>query len=349
MTLRLALLGYGLAGRVFHAPLVAAVDGLELAAVVTRDPERAAAARADHPRVEVLPGADEVWRRAGEYDAVVVATTNRTHVPLALAALEAGLPVVVDKPLALSAADGQRLVDAAATRGLLLTVFQNRRWDGDLLTVRRLLAEGALGRVARFESRFERWRPEPKPTWRESGGPEDGGGVLADLGSHLVDQALHLFGPVEAVYAEVALRRPGVRVDDDAFLALTHADGVRSHLWVSAVAPQLAPRLRVLGDRAGYTVQGLDVQEAALRAGGGPGAPGWGEAPPAAFGVLGADGAEAPVPTEPGTWQAFYAGLVRSLTAGAPPPVDPGEVVAALRVLDAARVSAAEGRVVRLT
>jgi scyllo-inositol 2-dehydrogenase (NADP+) len=262
--------------------------------------------------------------------------------------LDAGLPAVVDKPMAVSAAEGQQLVDRARARGLLLTVFQNRRWDGDALTVRRLLEEGALGRVWRFESRFERWRPSPKPGWRESGGPEDAGGMLSDLGSHLVDQALHLLGPATLVYGELDRRRPGMRVDDDAFVALTHASGVRSHLWMSAVAAQLGPRLRVLGDRAAYVKHGLDGQEAALRGGGRPDLPGWGEEPPDRWGVLGTEQQARPVRTEPGAYQRFYEGLVAALRDGAPPPVDPADAVAALRVLDAARRSAAERVTVRL-
>jgi scyllo-inositol 2-dehydrogenase (NADP+) len=250
--------------------------------------------------------------------------------------------------MAVGAAEGQELVDRARARGLLLTVFQNRRWDGDLLTVRRLLDQGALGRVWRFESRFERWRPAPKPGWRESGGPEDAGGILNDLGSHLVDQALHLFGPATLVYGELDRRRPGMRVDDDAFVALTHASGLRSHLWMSSVAAQLGPRLRVLGDRAAYVKHGLDGQEEALRAGRRPDGPGWGEEPPDRWGLLGTEEQARPVPTEPGAYQRFYEGLVTALHDQAPPPVEPTEVVAALRVLDAARRSAGERAAVPL-
>jgi scyllo-inositol 2-dehydrogenase (NADP+) len=346
--LRVALLGYGLAGSVFHAPLVASTPGLRLAAVVTANPERAAEAARGHQGIVVLDSAERVWERAGELDVVVVATPNRTHAGLALAALDAGLPVVVDKPMAVGAAEGQALVDRARARGLLLTVFQNRRWDGDLLTVRRLLADGALGRVQRFESRFERWRPVPKPGWRESGGPEEAGGMLNDLGSHLVDQALHLFGPATLVYGELDRRRPGMKVDDDAFVALTHASGVRSHLWMSAVAARLGPRLRVLGERAAYVKYGLDGQEDALRAGGRPAGPGWGEEPPERWGVLGTEERADPVRTEPGAYQRFYQGLVAALRGNGPPPVDPAEAVAALRVLDAARRSAGEGVAVPL-
>jgi scyllo-inositol 2-dehydrogenase (NADP+) len=346
--LRVALLGYGLAGRVFHAPLVTSVPGLRLTAVVTRDPERAAQARADVPGVEVLGSADDVWARAGEFDVAVVATTNRTHVPLGLAAVDAGLAVVVDKPLATSAADARRLVDAARGAGVVLTTYQNRRWDGDLLTLRRLLADGALGDVWRFESRFARWRPTPKPGWRETGTREDAGGVLNDLGSHLVDQALQLFGPVERVYGEVLRRRAGVEVDDDAFLALSHTSGTVSHLWVSAVAADAGPRLRVLGQRAAYVKSGLDVQEAALRSGARPGDAGFGEEPEPAWGRLGADPDWAPVRTERGDYRAFYAALERCLRGDGPVPVDPEGSVRGLEVLEAARRSAAAGVVVPL-
>src|SRR5215208_1105062 len=343
-----ALLGYGLAGAAFHAPLIAAEPRLRLDAIVTRDPERRAAAAAAHPEATLLDSADAVWDRAGELGLVVVATPNRTHVPLARAALAAGLPVVVDKPLAATADEARALVAEARAGRLLLTVFHNRRWDGDLLTVRELMAGGDLGRVLRFESRFERWRPEIKAGWRERAGGEEAGGVLYDLGSHLIDQALWLFGPVDEVYAERDVRRPGAEVDDDAFVALTHVSGVRSHLWMSAVAADLGPRLRVLGDRAAYVKRGLDVQEAALRAGGSPSQPGWGEEPQDAWGVVGAGEDWRPVPTERGDYGAFYAGVAAALLDGAPSPVPAGEVVTALDVLDATRRSAAERAVVRL-
>ena len=346
--LRVVVLGYGLAGSTFHAPVIESVPGLRVAAVVTSNPERAEQARADIPGVRVLGSADEVWPDAGSYDAVVVATPNRSHAPLATAAIEAGLPVVVDKPLAVTADEGQRLVDLAAGRGVPLTVFQNRRWDADLLTIRRLLADGALGRVHRFESRFERWRPEAKAGWRESGSPEEAGGLLYDLGSHLVDQALYLFGPATSVYAEVDVRRSSVVVDDDVFVALTHSTGVRSHLWASALTGQLGPRFRVLGSEAAYVKHGMDPQEDALKAGGRPDADGWGQEPESEWGVLGVDGATSPVPTVPGAYQEFYALLGKALRGEGPLPVDPAEAVTALRVLEAARASAAEGRVVPL-
>jgi scyllo-inositol 2-dehydrogenase (NADP+) len=342
MALRVALLGYGPAGSALHAPLVDAVDGLELAAVVTRDEERRAQARARHPTAELLDGSEDLWERAAALDLVVVATPNRTHVPLARAALEAGLPVVVDKPLAATAAEARELAALAAERGLLLTVFQNRRWDGDFLTLSRLAGEGRLGRVLRFESRYERWRPDLQRRWRESGAPEDAGGVLYDLGSHLIDQALQLLGPARCIHAELDRRREGAQVDDDTFVALEHDGGARSHLWMSLVAAQLGPRFRVLGDRGAYVKHGLDVQEEALRTGRlRPGAPEWGREPESAWGLLGVDGGATRVPTKAGAYQRFYEGVVRALTEGAPPPVDPADAVAALDLIEAAREIAA--------
>ncbi|MBL1099648.1 Gfo/Idh/MocA family protein [Streptomyces coffeae] len=351
---RVALIGYGLAGSVFHAPLIAATDGLVLDTVVTSSPERQRQARAAYPDVVLADSADELWGRADELDLIVVASPNRTHVPLARAALEAGLPVVVDKPLAATATEAEELAALADARGLLLSVFQNRRWDNDFRTLRKLIADGALGHVQRFESRFERWRPQLKGGWRESGDPAEVGGLLYDLGSHLVDQALTLFGPVVSVYAEVDVRRPGAQTDDDTFIALTHAGGVRSHLWMSAITAQLGPRFRVLGSEAGYVKYGLDPQEAALREGRRP-ANGieWGAEPEGAWGRLGAGespltGGGLPVPTLPGDYPAYYAGVADALRDGGRPPVTAAEAAAALHVLEAARLSAAERRTVPL-
>ncbi|WP_328395222.1 Gfo/Idh/MocA family oxidoreductase [Nocardia sp. NBC_00416] len=348
-SLGVAIIGYGLAGSVFHAPLVAAEPRLRVAAVVTGSAERAAQARREHPGVRVLPDADTLFADLSDIDVVVVATPNRTHAALARRALAAGVAVVVDKPFAVTSAEAEDLLRFAEETGQLLTVFQNRRWDGDFRTVGRLVADGALGRVRRFESRFERWRPVPKGGWRETGGPADAAGILYDLGSHLVDQALTLFGPPATVYCELDIRRPGLRTDDDMFLAVTHAGGVRSHLWANAVAPLLGPRFRVLGDRAGYEVHGLDPQEAALRAGRRPGdGQPWGVVPAADYGVLGAGSESAPCATLPGEYLAFYAATAAAILDGAPPPVDPADAVPTLRVLEAARESAASGVVVRL-
>jgi predicted dehydrogenase len=342
--IRVGLVGYGVAGAYFHAPLIHATPGLSLAAVVTRNVERQAEVGARYGAVG-LAEVEDLW---GRCDLVVVASPNRTHVALTAAALEQGVPVVVDKPLARTAEEGRELVRLAKERGVMLTVFQNRRWDGDFLTVRRLVGEGALGGVRRFESRFERWRPVPKGGWREAGGLEEVGGLLYDLGSHLVDQALHLLGPVHEVYCESDVRRDGVASDDDTFVALTHAGGVRSHLWVSSVAARLGPRFRVLGSAAGFVKHGMDVQEERLRAGAAPDAPGFGEDEEARWGVLGTDDEHRVVRTEPGAYLDFYRGVVAAVRDGAAPPVDPESAVEALSVIEAARLSADRRIVVRL-
>jgi scyllo-inositol 2-dehydrogenase (NADP+) len=346
-SLQVAIVGYGLAGSVFHAPLIAAQPRMRVAAVVTASPERGEQARRELPRVRVVASAEELFADIAGIDLVVVATPNRTHAPLARRALDAGLPVVVDKPFAVNVAEGEDLIARAESAGLALSVFQNRRWDGDFLTVRQLIADGRLGEVRRFESRFERWRPVPKGGWREVGSADEGAGLLFDLGSHLIDQAVTLFGPVRSVYGELDRRRPGVQTDDDAFVALTHSSGVRSHLWMSAVTPQLGPRFRVLGSESGYVTYGLDPQEQALRTGRRPDddEP-WGTVEPEHWGVMGAEPAAASVPTLAGDYPAFYSGMAAAILEGAPVPVDPRDAVTTLRLLDAARSSARLGETV---
>jgi scyllo-inositol 2-dehydrogenase (NADP+) len=348
--LRVGLVGYGLAGAAFHAPLIATTPGLRLDAVVTSSPERREQLHREHPDARPLDSATQLLADPAALDLIVIASPNRTHVPLARAALRAGLPVVVDKPLAATAAEAAELVDLAEQLGLMLTVFQNRRWDNDFLTLRRLVDAGALGRVLRYESRFERWRPQIAGGWRELPDPAEVGGTLYDLGSHLVDQALTLLGPVTDVYAEIDLRRAGAEVDDDSFIALTHTSGARSHLWMSAVTALIGPRLRVLGDRAGYVKYGLDPQEADLRAGRRPGdgSGPWGVEPASVQGVLGTEDGSSPCPTEPGDYPAFYLGVAAALRDGAPAPVDPRDAIATLAVLEAARLSAATHDIVHL-
>jgi predicted dehydrogenase len=347
--LRVAIVGYGLAGSVFHAPLIAATPGMTVSAVVTSNAERAEQARLGYDGVRVFASVDEVWPRADEIDLVVIATPNRLHAPLAHAAIAAGIAVVVDKPFAVTVGEGRSVIEAAAARGVPLSVFQNRRWDGDFLTLQRLLGEGALGEITRYESRFERWRPVIKAGWRESGTEADAGGLLFDLGAHLIDQALVLFGSVTQVYAEIDERREGVQAPDDVFVALTHASGVRSHLWCSAVASDLAPRMRVLGSRSAYVKYGLDVQEDALRTGDRPDRnPSWGAEPEARWGTLGVGGDASPVATEPGAYQRYYAAVAAALRGEGALPVDPADSVEVLRTIEAARRSHDLGQVVAL-
>jgi predicted dehydrogenase len=254
--------------------------------------------------------------------------------------LRLGLAVVCDKPFALDAASARAAVAEAAQRGLALTVYQNRRWDSDFLTVSDLLRQGGLGQVVRFESAFERFAPEPGP-------PAAGGGSLLDFGSHLVDQALHLFGPAETVYAELNVRRDNGR-DDDMFVALTHRGGVRSHLRGSWLQGAPAPRFRVTGSEGAYVVDGMDVQEYQLLAGKTPASLGaqWGAETDDRGSALRRGDEATPVALQRGRWDTFYPAFAAAVRGRGPVPVDPRDAVLTAQVLDAAGQSAATGQVV---
>jgi len=342
-TIRTALLGFGLAGSVFHAPSIASLKRYSLDVIVTSDPERQAAARAAFPEATVMGRSDWDPATAG-VELVVVATPPASHVALAQAALEAGCAVVVDKPFTVTSDEGDALIALAKELGLVLSTYQNRRWDGEYLTLKKLLADGSLGEVRRFESRLERWQQGITKEWKARATPADGGGILYDLGTHLVDQALQLFGPPVRVYGEAAARRPEELSDDDAFIALEHAGGVVSHLWMNLSVPQLGPRLRVLGSDAAYVKTKADQQEAQIQAGILPGNPLYGVDPQENWGVLGRDGATVPVPTERGNFTIYYEELAAALRDGGPVPVDPADSVAALRVIEEVRAQVAARR-----
>ena len=346
--LRVAIIGYGLAGSVFHAPLISSTPGMTVAAIVTSNPERQQRATHDYPNAAILSSAEELWRDSSRYDLVVVAAPNRAHVPLGLASMNTGLPVVIDKPMAASVADAECLIATSKNTGKLLTVFQNRRWDNDFLTVRQLLAADLLGPITRFESRYDRYRAAPRSeAWRELGTPEEAGGLLYDLGSHLIDQAILLFGKPTHVYAEMALRRPNAQVDDDTFVALQFENGVNAHLWMSVVARIPGLRFRISGLRGSYEKAGLDPQEDALHTGMRAGDAKWGIEPRERWGRLSTDVGDVhidgAVETLPGTYETYYALLRDALLHGGPPPVDPNEVVQVLRVIEAVQQSAREG------
>ncbi|HEX8995624.1 MAG TPA: Gfo/Idh/MocA family oxidoreductase [Ktedonobacterales bacterium] len=351
--LRVGIVGYGLAGSVFHAPLVASTPGMRVAAISVADTERAARARHDFPQATIYPTAQALLQAASALDLVVIAAPNDAHAPLGIAALEAGLPVVIDKPFAPTSTDAQRVIDASRRAGKLLSVFQNRRWDNDFLTVRRLMASDALGLVSRFESRFERFRPALKPgAWRESDTPDLAGGLLYDLGAHLIDQALELFGWPETVYAELARRRPGAKVDDDTFVALRFPGGEVAHLWMSVIPRILGPRMRVVGAIGVYEKYGLDPQEPQLAAGVRPGDADYGREARDAWGTLATEingvAISGSVESLPGRYQDYYAGVRDALRDGKPVPVEPEEALRVIRVIEAARESAQRGEVIHL-
>jgi predicted dehydrogenase len=282
----------------------------------------------DHPGVPAFDSLADL--AAAGVEAVSVSTPVDTHIPLVREAIGLGLAVVCDKPFALDADAAQEAVELAERAGVPLTVYQNRRWDSDVLTVRRLIAAGGLGTVRRFESRFERFRPGRPPR-------AAGGGVLRDFGSHLVDQALTLFGPVDNVYAEV--HRPDGGLDDDFFVALRHTSGVHSHLWGSSIQGSPGPRLRVTGTAGSYVVAGIDGQEPVLVDGRSPATEGerWGVEPEERWGRLWRGETSEPVPSERGRWDTFYPTFAMAVRGAGPLPVDPWDAVASLRVIDAAR------------
>ncbi|SDX84804.1 Predicted dehydrogenase [Modestobacter sp. DSM 44400] len=339
---RFGLVGYGFGGRYFHAPLLAAAPECELVGVVTASPQRREQVRREHPGVPAVDSLEAL--AAAGVEAVAISTPADTHTALTDRALELDLAVVCDKPFALDAAAARTSVQLAERRGLALAPYQNRRWDSDFRTVSALVADGALGKVTRFESRFERLAPDAGPG-------ASGGGTLLDFCSHLVDQALVLFGPVDTVYAEWRLRDTGL--DDDVFLALTHTGGTRSQLWGSWSQGAPGPRFRVTGSAGSYIVGtdgGIDGQEDALVAGRTPATQGteWGVETAERWGRVHRGDPGEPVRTLPGAWDTFYPAFAAAVRGRGPVPVDPRDAVATAVVLDAARRSATDGVVVNL-
>ena len=335
---RIGLVGYGLGGRYFHAPLIASAENCEFLGVVTTSPERRRQVAEDLGR-PAFADLEELASVGAE--AVAISTPAATHVTLTQQALRLGLAVVCDKPFAPDANQARSTVELAEQLQVPLTVYQNRRWDSDFLTLRELLRQGELGTLTVFESRFERFRP--------GHGPGAAGlGTLLDFGSHLADQALILAGRVSGVYAEVHHRTDPSGLDDDVFVALTHESGVQSHLWGSLWQGAPGPRFRAAGTEGTYVIQDVDGQEAELRSGASPASkPGqWGVEPPERWGrILRGDAGE-PVPSARGAWDLFYPAFAKAVRGTQPVPVDPWDAVATAAVLDAARASARTAQVV---
>ncbi|WP_461187992.1 Gfo/Idh/MocA family protein [Arthrobacter sp. Z4-13] len=333
--IRTAVVGFGVSGKVFHAPLIAAGPGYSLDLIVTADPARAAEAARIYPQARVVPTPEDLFALSGDLDLVILGTPPLTHFDLASTAMAHGLHVVVDKPFVTTSVQGEGLISQATEAGVQLTVFQNRRWDADFLTLQKLLRDGALGEVRSFESRFEWWRPEGFGNWRDTASLPEGGGILHDLGAHLIDQAVQLFGAVEESYGETANRGPHPEgADTEAFVSLLHESGVRSRLWMNGMAAQVGPRFHVLGSEAGYTKWGLDSQEPDLAAGMSPLDPSYGMEPQVAWGVLGIDGATTPVRPETGAYPQFYAGLAAALRGEGTLPVNPAESLEVLSTIE---------------
>jgi scyllo-inositol 2-dehydrogenase (NADP+) len=329
--LLVGLVGYGFAGRIFHAPLIHATPGMRLAAIVSSRPE---AVHSEWPQIKVVANLAALLADP-QIDLVVLATPNQTHFPLAQAALQAGRHVVVDKPFTLTVAEADVLIDLAEEQGVLLSVFHNRRWDNDFLTIQHLIAQGALGEVMTLESHFDRFRPGVRDRWREWAEP--GAGLLYDLGSHLIDQALVLFGSPDHVWADLGRQREGAQIDDYFHLVLRFGEKrAILHAGSLVVAPPF--RFAVHGAKGSYVKQGLDPQEDQLKQGIRPGESGWGIESADDHGVyMPAGGEPVVVESRPGTYEAYYAGIVKTIRDRSPLPVTATAARKVISVIESAR------------
>lgn len=337
--LNVALVGYGYVGKVFHAPLVTHTDGLHLHTVVSGD---AGKVHADFPDVRVLGDTSAAFGDDA-IDLVVIAAPNDVHAPLAIAALDAGKHVVVDKPFTTTLQEARQVVDAAERNNRIASVFQNRRWDSDFLTLRGLIDSGELGEVVELHSHFDRFRPQVPDRWRERAGA--GTGLWFDLGPHLVDQALQLFGTPLAVQADIAIQRQGAVVDDYFHVVLRYAR-LRVVLHAGALVAARNPRFSAHGTRGSFTKHGLDTQESMLKAGIAPGSTGWGHDPlSGTLTVVEADvPRETPVEPVPGDYREFYMAMRDAILGNAEPPVTTRQAIEVMRLLELGAASARERR-----
>jgi predicted dehydrogenase len=337
--MNVALIGYGYAGKTLHAPLIECTDGLHLSAIVSSD---AGKVHRDRPDVAVAASADEVFANPA-IDLVVIATPNGTHFDLARRAIGAGKHVVVDKPFTTNYVDAKELAKVARDSGRLLSIFHNRRWDGDFLTVRELIATGELGDVVHFESHYDRFRPTVMHRWREQGGP--GSGIWFDLGAHLVDQALQLFGIPEAVYGDLAMQRDQA-VAIDYFHVLLRYGRTRVVLHGSNLVADPPRRFEVHGTAGSFVKCGMDSQEDALKRGDRPGGPGWGaDVEDGTLTVWKTGVSEGrKVATVHGDYLAFYVAVRDAIAKGGPNPVPPEDAAVVIGILELAAQSAASGK-----
>lgn len=342
-TIRVGLVGYGFASKTFHAPLIEGVSGMSLTSVVSRDAEKVLQ---DWPDVVVLDEPQALFDDP-DIDVVVIPTPNDTHFPLAKAALLAGKHVVVDKPFTLTLAEAQELDRLAKHCGRLLSVFHNRRWDSDFLTVKQLITEGHLGEVVYFESHFDRFRPQVRDRWREQ--PGIGSGIWFDLGPHLVDQALGLFGQPVAIEADMAMMRPDARATDYFHVVLIYPQR-RVVLHGTVLAPAETPRYIVQGTRGGYIKYGLDPQETCLKEGESVMRPGWGH--DERDGILtiaeGESLVSSPFPTMPGDYCAYYQGIRDALNGQGDNPVPAAQAIEVMRLIELGERSAERRGTIKL-
>ena len=332
MKLKVGIAGYGLAGRNFHAPILAGTN-FEVTAVLTTNDVRKRHAKEDFPTVKIVSTIEELC--AQDLDLIVIASGNQVHLSQALTAINAGIPTVVDKPMGINVAQTREILDAADSAGVAVTTYFNRKWDSDILTLKRVIRDGQIGRVIRMDSRFERFRPQLNPqSWRENNSPEDGGGLLLDLMPHLISTAIECFGPANLKSSSIRSVRGGA--DDDCVLVLAHETGVESILSASAVVGAPGPRLRVIGSEGAFVVNELDPQEALLRAGKAPKDGKWEEGTSSQAFIHRGDSVEE-FKTDPGNYASFYSLVHEAIVNKTAMPISPEEILAVAQIIDKAR------------
>ena len=332
MTLRVGLAGFGLAGRFFHAPLLNGC-GLELSAVLTTNPERIAHVNADYPNAAVVADMKELL--AHELDLVIIASVNSVHVEQAIAALQAGVPTVVDKPMGRNLTETLEILKVSDETGVPVTAFYNRLYDSDSLTIKRVIQDNEIGQIFRIDSRFERYRPNlAAQSWREQSSAEEGGGLLLDLQSHLVSTALDWFGPAELISASVRSIRGAS--DDDVVLVLKHDNGVDSYLSASAIAGAPGPRIRMLGSNGALVIGELDPQEALLRAGKVPHDGKWDVSTKSEARIIRGE-VVSDLKVEDGNYARFYELVAGAIAGKNEWPVSKAEIIAVATIIDKAR------------
>ncbi|MGA9173956.1 MAG: oxidoreductase [Thermoactinomyces sp.] len=343
MSIKVGLIGFGLSGSTFHAPLIEQVEKLELAAVVSSNPAKV---HRNYPEVKVVSDVDSLLQMK-EIEMVVITSPNLTHFEYAKKSIEAGKHVVVEKPFTVTSSEADHLIHLAEQNGVILTVYQNRRWDHDFLTIKTILNQKLLGRLSTFESHFDRYRPTVRRRWKEQNLP--GSGILYDLGSHLIDQALLLFGRPQTVWADLRAEREGAEAIDYFHLVLGYP-GLRVILHSGSLVREAGPRFILHGDKGSFIKYGLDPQEEQLKAGLRPGEPGFGEDEAEFYGrfstTIGDLATKGTIQTIPGRYISFYEELAEAIQFGTKPPVAAQEARDVIRIIEYALQSSREQRTI---
>jgi predicted dehydrogenase len=339
LSIKVGIIGFGLSARVFHLPFLKASDAFHVRAISSSQHQ---AVQESWPDVDLYSDPRALVADS-DVDLVINTAPNHAHFPLSSYALQAGKHVVIEKPFVTRLEDGETLIRQAADTGRILSVYHNRRWDGDFLTVKKLLSDGTLGRIRYFETHFDRFRPHVRATWRESGG--EGSGILFDLGPHLIDQAVQLFGMPNAVTAQVAAMRDGAR-SDDCFRITLHYEDMLAVLVSSPFCAGPNLRFKIDGEAGSYVKYGLDPQEARLRGGLAPSGHEWAAEAPEDYGTRFTASGSEPVPTVTGGYQQYFAALAACIEGRAPNPVPADEALRVMRLIALVRESAASAQTV---